>query len=153
MDPDVCAAISAAYFIIIRKKRKRERRMWMREYFKHERHTIIRDLRSDHELFKNFTRMSPDDFSLLLEVVRGQISKQNTVMRNAIPAEIRLAITLRYLATGDSYPSLSFMFHVSKQSISEIIPETARSIKEVLQDYIKVGRFSKLFIYFLIIYI
>ncbi|CAD7088081.1 unnamed protein product [Hermetia illucens] len=70
-------------------------------------------------------------------MIRPLITKRDTVMREAIPAEIRLAITLRYLATGDSYASLSFLFKVSTQSISKIVPEVAKSICSALKDYIK----------------
>ncbi|KOB52198.1 Clathrin coat assembly protein [Operophtera brumata] len=44
-------------------------------------------------------------------------------MRKAIPVVTRLAITLRFLATGDSYKSLSYLFRVSDSSLSAIIPE------------------------------
>ncbi|CAD7084400.1 unnamed protein product [Hermetia illucens] len=70
-------------------------------------------------------------------MIRPLITKRDTVMREAIPAEISLAITLRYLATGDSYASLSFLFKVSTQSISKIVPEVAKSICSALKDYIK----------------
>ncbi|KAH9631209.1 hypothetical protein HF086_005980 [Spodoptera exigua] len=56
----------------------------------------------------------------------------------AIPARIRLAITLRYLATGDDYGSLHYLFKVSPQAISEIIPEVCHALCEVLKDEIKV---------------
>lgn len=44
--------------------------------------------------------MTVDDFEFLLEKVTPLIAKKNTVMRDAIPAAERLALTLRYLATG-----------------------------------------------------
>ncbi|KOB73024.1 Uncharacterized protein OBRU01_11434, partial [Operophtera brumata] len=65
--------------------------------------------------FKKFTRMSSVDFEYLL-------NKQNTQLREAIPARTRLAVTLRYLATGDDYQSLHFLFKISPQVISQIIP-------------------------------
>ncbi|CAB3241643.1 unnamed protein product [Arctia plantaginis] len=41
------------------------------------------------------------------------ISKQDTDFRESIPAKIRLAVTLRYLVTGDSYRSLHYTFKIS----------------------------------------
>ena len=145
VDPLACAGVCAAYLVIknVNKKRRKElqKRLWMKDYFRQNKNTILQDLQSDGDiLFKNFTRMSLEDLTTILEKIRPQISKKNTVMREAIPAEIRLAITLRYLATGDSYASLSFLFKVSKQSISYIVSETMRSINEALKDYIKVYR-------------
>ncbi|KAJ8929695.1 hypothetical protein NQ314_017589, partial [Rhamnusium bicolor] len=46
----------------------------------------------------------------------------------------RLAITLRFLATGDSYTSLMYTFKISKQVISKIVLELCEAIIEVLQD-------------------
>lgn len=90
--------------------------------------------------FNNFCRMSATDFEFLLNKIEPLIMKQDTQMRTAIPAKIRLAITLRYLATGDSYQSLHFLFKVSHQVISLIVPEVCEAINSVLKDQIKVRK-------------
>jgi len=51
---------------------------------------------------------------------------------------LRLTITLRFLATGDSWEPLETTFGVSKSSITKIVPETCRAIILSLVDYIKV---------------
>ena len=61
--------------------------------------------------------MSREDFAILLEMIRPQIVKQNTVFREAIPPEVRLAVTSRFLASGDSYISLQYTFKISRQVI------------------------------------
>jgi hypothetical protein len=43
------------------------------------------------------------------------ITKQNIRFRESVPAEMKLAIPLRYLATGDSVMSLMYLIKVSKQ--------------------------------------
>ena len=70
-----------------------------------------------------FVRMSFTDFEYLLEKILPIISKQDTTFREAIPAKVRLAVTLRFLVTGDSYRSLHYLFKISSQIISRIIPE------------------------------
>jgi hypothetical protein len=71
----------------------------------------MRDLEfSEDVLFKNFTRMSNTNFCVLLGIVEQMITKQNTHFRESVPAEMTLAITLRYLATGDSFMSLMLTF-------------------------------------------
>ena len=78
----------------------------MKEYFKQNKSTILLYLQCDGEiLYKNFTRMSRKNLAMILNKIRPQISKKDTVMREAVPAEIRLAVTLRYSATGDLYAS------------------------------------------------
>ncbi|CAI6355014.1 unnamed protein product [Macrosiphum euphorbiae] len=88
--------------------------------------------------FENFTRMSLSDFEYLLTLISPIISKQDTQLRDSIPAKIRLAITLRFLATGDSYKSLHFLFKVSSQIISKIVPEVCAAINQVLKNEVKV---------------
>lgn len=85
--------------------------------------------------------MAPSDFEYLLNLIGHKIKKRDTTYRKAISVEERLSITLRFLASGDSYTSLQYLFRVSKQSISVIVPETCQAIVEALKDNIKVGYF------------
>lgn len=55
---------------------------------------------SDPDRHLMYLRMYPEDFKNLLDVIKPQIEKQDTVMRASIRADKRLTITLRYLATG-----------------------------------------------------
>lgn len=82
--------------------------------------------------------MSSTDFENLINLIGAKICKQNTNYRDAISVKDRLAITLRFLATGDSYQSLMYLCKVSTSSISRIVPEVCSALCEVLQDYIKV---------------
>lgn len=80
-----------------------------------------------------------DTYIYLLELVTPHIKKENTCMRAAISPHERLTATLRFLATGRSYKDLEFTTIISKQSLSEIIPETCEAIYKVLKkDYLKV---------------
>nr|CAH7713811.1 unnamed protein product [Callosobruchus chinensis] len=47
--------------------------------------------------------MTAEDFERLIILVGPTISKMDTKFRKAIPVQDRLAITLRFLATGDSF--------------------------------------------------
>nr|CAH7724422.1 unnamed protein product [Callosobruchus chinensis] len=58
----------------------------------------------------------------------------DTKFRKAIPVQDRLAITLRFLATEDSFTSLQYLFIVSKQRISIIIEETCNALIQALKD-------------------
>lgn len=89
--------------------------------------------------FTNFCRMSLADFEFLLAKIEPMIKKQ-TRLRTPIPPKIRLAITLRFLATGDSYRSLHYLFKVSAPAISLIVPEVCKAINSVLNDQIKVKK-------------
>lgn len=88
--------------------------------------------------FENFTRMSQDDFTFLLNKISPYISKADTNMRRCIPVQERFFIALRYLATGDSYKSLSYLFKVSKQTISRCVDDVCKALMKELSGEIKV---------------
>lgn len=99
--------------------------------------------------FRNFTRMSALDFEFLLNLAGPNIKREDSNFREAISAQTRLAITLRFLSTGDSYSSLQYTFHVSKQSIGNIVIETCEALIAALKDYIiKVINYSFICILF-----
>lgn len=61
-------------------------------------------------------------------------------MRCAISSKVRLAITLRYIASGDSFRSLEFLTRVSRKTIRYFVPEVLKAIYEALQPiYLKVN--------------
>ena len=85
--------------------------------------------------------MSTEDFENLICLIGPAIHKQNTNWRTAISVTERLALTLRFLATGDSYHSMMYQFKISTQSISFIVPEVCEAIVNALSEYIKVGTY------------
>ena len=78
--------------------------------------------------------MSPERFDHLLSLVGPLISKLATRFRNPISPSERLAVTLHYLATGDSQQSQSFDFGIGKSTVSNIIRETCDGICQALLE-------------------
>lgn len=131
------------------KTRRRHRRWWRTELYKRRAgRELLSDMSFQHisGQYKNFTRMTPTDFENLLEMVGPRISRNHSNLRAPISIQDRLAITLRFLSSGDSYTSLQYTFRVSKQSISAIVPEVCAAIIEELKEHIKV-RIMIIFIY------
>ena len=58
-----------------------------------------------------------------MNIIGPSVQKKDTVMGNSIPPAERLAVTLRYLATGESFQSLSFQFRIGRTTIGEIVME------------------------------
>ena len=86
---------------------------------------------------KNFIRMDENDYNYLLSKVRSSLTKKYLI-RIPIPAEERLLITLRYLATGIDYDSLGHIFRVAASTVSLIVRETCKVIVEKLgEQFIK----------------
>lgn len=85
-------------------------------------------------MFKHFLRVDLGTFNHLLELVTPLIQKIDTNMRQSISASERLAVTLRFLATGDSYKSLSVLFRIAACTITHIVPEVCDAIYAVLKN-------------------
>ncbi|XP_049807124.1 uncharacterized protein LOC126249515 [Schistocerca nitens] len=81
---------------------------------------------------KNYCRLSVNSFEVLLELVGDKIFKKDTNWRCGIPAEERLLITLRVLATGDRFQYVHYNLRVGATTVGKIVAETCTSIWEVL---------------------
>ncbi|XP_049764668.1 uncharacterized protein LOC126093298 [Schistocerca cancellata] len=88
----------------------------------------------DRTSFANFIRMDVLVFEELLRMVSPLIQKKDTVMRQAITARERLAVTLRFLATGNTYKDLAYSTRIANNTLSRMIPETLMAIASVLGD-------------------
>lgn len=82
--------------------------------------------------------MSPDRFDHLLSLVGPIIAKKHCKSRKPISPSEHLAVTLRYLATGDSQQSHTFYFRIGRSTVSNIVKETCNALWTALnQDYLK----------------
>ncbi|XP_067647865.1 uncharacterized protein [Eurosta solidaginis] len=96
-------------------------------------------VKRDPKWLSNFLRMSVEDFDFLVERLTPYICKKKTVFRKPISVGERIAVTLRYLATGDSFSSLMSVFLLGKTTICKIIHETCRALYTVLgEEFLKV---------------
>lgn len=139
--------VAAALVVISHYKRKqqnkRKHRWWIKEIYR-QRNVHANQLLSDmtfegvEETIKNFTRMNSETFEDLCIKLEPIIGKKDTSFRKAITTRERLAITLRFLASGDSFVSLQYLFRVSKQSISRIVRKTCDALVKVLKGYVQV---------------
>jgi hypothetical protein len=86
------------------------------------------------------TWMTARDFELLLQLIGPSIKKQDTNMREAFAISMRLAVTLRFLATGDPYHTLTHIFRISVPAISTIIPEVCQAVIKSLKGCVEVSK-------------
>lgn len=104
------AALVLHVAVVVRRRRKRRKRrnrvVWTREWILRQESQgafsqLVNELRlCDTSSYRNFVRMDAVTFEELLTSVAPRITYQDTVLRKAIPPGERLAITLRFLATG-----------------------------------------------------
>ena len=125
--------LCAAAFLLLEKMRRRNRpqqnpdhviprrprscwvRPWVlrRPLFGQYENLMVELCREDKKGYANFQRVPPELFNELLDRVGHRFQRRDTNYRKALEPGLRLAITLRYLASGCSYKSLEFNFRVA----------------------------------------
>ena len=104
---------------IIQRPRRRHN-MWVRRWLlqRDERgayHNIMAELyATDIPGFTNYMRMTPEFFEMIKTRLEPRLARQATNYRAPISVGEKLALTIRYLATGESYTSLSCQFRVGR---------------------------------------
>ena len=89
----------------LEKKANKKKRLWSKAW-KMRKHknmysSLLTEMRVEDRLGETaIHRMSTEMFFELLRLVTPLIKKQDTKLREAVPPEQRLSLTLRYLATG-----------------------------------------------------
>ena len=77
----------------------------------------------DQEGYKNYLRMTEENFLELLTIVKDDIEKQNMPMTDAITANVKLAATIPFLSTGASYTDLQYAARIHQSIFSKFIPD------------------------------
>ena len=118
------------------KIRKWIRRRKERGYFTN----IIQELIvEDRHGFREMLRMDMGDFEFILNKISDLISpKERLGGTRPIESDKRLALTLRYLVTGESFQSLSFQYRISMSPISYIVKGCKAVVERLTPDFIKV---------------
>ena len=104
--------------LLRRKRRRRNRQLWVKEWInKRPRfgayYKLLNELHAlDQAGYKNLIRMDPATFDELPTKVAPHITYQDTNIRQAIPPEERLVLTLRFLATGEEFILVNYKFNI-----------------------------------------
>lgn len=94
-------------------RRRTARKVWVRKWFA-RRHKfgqydkLLTELSDeDPRGYKNYIRIIPDLFQEMVEKLTPNLQKQSIFVRELLQAELKLATTFRFLATGNSYARCS----------------------------------------------
>ena len=127
-----------------RQRPRRRHNMWVRPWLlqgekRGAYYYIMAELfATDIPGFTNFMRMTPEFFEMIKTRLEPRLVRQATNYRAPISVGEKLALTIRYLATGESYTSLSCQFKVGRSTISKFLPEVCRAIQdEFTREYLR----------------
>ena len=83
-------------------------------------------------------RMSRECFDNILMLVASKLTKKDTNMREAIKPELKLAVTIQYLAEGSSHRAIAAHYRLGRSTVSQIILDTCKALVEALEPiYLK----------------
>ncbi|XP_040356682.1 uncharacterized protein LOC121046487 [Ixodes scapularis] len=131
----------ALALLVHRLRRKRWRSMYMRHIFDKrtvygEYPRLVQELRErDPEYHFKYFRMTKASFDRLLSLVYHRILHAPTHRRPISPGE-RLAVTLRFLATGGSMQDLAMSYRMHSSTVSGILRETLAAIWDCLSPVV-----------------
>ena len=112
------AAPSPQLWLLVRRKRKPPNQWVMPRIIQREERGCYRTLLSDLIQidipgYQNFVRMPPAFFDPIKECIHHRIKKSATNFRKPLEVGLKLIITMRHLATGETYMCLQYHLLVS----------------------------------------
>ncbi|XP_071652757.1 uncharacterized protein [Temnothorax longispinosus] len=117
----------------------KSRRWWVRPINRRKRQGFVSNLfreikLTDHEEFFMYTRLCPEQYKILLELTTPYLTKYSN--RKPLSLEIKLVITLTYLAQGDSVVTKHLEYRVERSIVHKILPEVCHAIWLALQPIV-----------------
>lgn len=90
---------------------------------------IDRHLMDDETKFREYFRLTPFLSRKILDGIENDVASVATSwVRNPISAYHKLCITLRYLATGETFRSLAFQYRIHHSTIGRIVENCLTAI-------------------------
>lgn len=86
-----------------------------------------------HVSFRSYFRLDYDSFQTICRVLESSLNNNLKSFRSdTISVREKVAVTLRYLASGDSYRTLELRFLISSKTIQKIVLEVCAAIISIL---------------------
>jgi hypothetical protein len=88
---------------------------------------IVQGTFTEQDWKENF-RMSQETYLYLCEQLRQELQPESTQLRESVPVEKRVAVTLWCLATTSEYRTIAHLFGLGKSTVCTIVQQTCRAI-------------------------
>ncbi|KAG8199140.1 hypothetical protein JTE90_015975 [Oedothorax gibbosus] len=113
----------------------RQRRFWVADYIK--RREDLGEFRLYYELdddrFANYFRMSRIQFGQLQNILATSLTGKNSNCRSCLPVDLKLAVCLRFLNTGDSFRTIGFSYRLGERTVAKIVVDVTEAMYTHLQ--------------------
>ena len=124
--------------ILARRRRRVGRNFWVRDCIARRPQLRLYDrlmveLRNeDPRAFQNFMRMHPVMFDEIVQRLTPALTIETTNLRTPLEPGLKVAITLRHLASGSKYREMEYAWRVPNKTISLVVREVCEAI---IQEY------------------
>jgi hypothetical protein len=131
--------VQAQHLLVARRRRRRRRRrvvrnIWVRDWIGRRPELGLYDrlmveLRNeDTKAFQNFMRMPPAMYDEIVQRLTPALTKETTNWRAPLAPGLKVAITLRHLASGSKYREMQYGWRVPHNTISLVVREVCEAI-------------------------
>ena len=123
-----------------RRRRIRRRRFWVRPWIGRRMelglyHRLMAELRNeDPTAFHNFMRMPVAMYDELVDRLTARLTRETTNYRANLEPGLKVALTLRHLASGAKYRDMEFAWRVPHNTISIVVREVCQAIVDEFMD-------------------
>lgn len=145
MQNQLAAMAQVHQHLVDRRRRRRLRRrvvrnIWVRDWIRRRPELGLYDrlmveLRNeDPQAFKNFMRMPPEMFDEVVARLTPVLTKKTTRWRAPLEPGLKVALTLRHLASGAKYRDMQYGWRVPHNTISLVVREVCAAIVDVYRE-------------------
>ncbi|XP_022197965.1 protein ANTAGONIST OF LIKE HETEROCHROMATIN PROTEIN 1 [Nilaparvata lugens] len=130
-DSDNAAEEEMFLLLLTEKKLKAPNNFYLSKRKSHGQFKMTSEL--PDSLFTNFFRMNRNQFEEVHALIQECIQREGCNAQEPIGTKEKLAVFLRYIASGDSYKSIAYNFRLGDRTVSNIVKEVAVAIWEQMQ--------------------
>ncbi|KAL7400386.1 hypothetical protein ABVT39_011185 [Epinephelus coioides] len=114
-----------AALLLLRRRLQARKRVWVHPINERRQeqgayHNLVQELRASTERHRKYFRMSADEMDYVLSMIGPDGHKFQKSHR----VKTKLAVTLRYIATGDSMSSLAFNYRLGESTVANAVKDT-----------------------------
>ncbi|XP_027132170.1 uncharacterized protein LOC113745002 [Larimichthys crocea] len=120
-------------------RRGRGSRVWVHSLNQQRRrqgdfYHLVAELRLDSQRHHQYFRMSAEQMDELLALIGPEVTRQSTNYRAAIEPKQRLAVALRYMASGDSLVSLAYSYRLGHSTVINSVHMVCAAIETTMME-------------------